>query len=29
MAAINVTIDNFDNEIMKSDLPVLLDFWAP
>jgi thioredoxin 1 len=29
MAAINVTIDNFDNEVMKSDLPVLLDFWAP
>ena len=29
MSAVNVTIDNFDNEVMKSDLPVLLDFWAP
>lgn len=28
MAEITVTNDNFQNEIMDSDLPVLLDFWA-
>ncbi len=28
MTAIKITKDNFDSEVMKSDLPVLLDFWA-
>jgi len=26
---IEVNDDNFDKEILKSDKPVLLDFWAP
>jgi len=29
MAAINININNFHNEVMNSDKPVLLDFWAP
>lgn len=29
MAALNLTIDNFDQEVLKSDKPVLIDFWAP
>lgn len=28
MVEITVTNDNFQNEIMDSDLPVLIDFWA-
>ncbi|MDR3553005.1 MAG: thioredoxin [Clostridia bacterium] len=24
-----VTSENFDQEVMKSDVPVLIDFWAP
>ena len=28
MSAINITFDNFQNEVMNSDRPVLLDFWA-
>ncbi|MFA6099287.1 MAG: thioredoxin [Patescibacteria group bacterium] len=24
-----VTQDNFEKEVLKSDLPVLVDFWAP
>ena len=28
MAAINVNKNNFDQEILNSDKPVLLDFWA-
>ncbi|MBQ3080727.1 MAG: thioredoxin [Clostridia bacterium] len=28
MNAVKVTKDNFDQEIMKSDRPVLVDFWA-
>lgn len=28
MAAIKITKANFENEVMKSDKPVLLDFWA-
>ena len=29
MSAININKSNFQNEVMKSDKPVLLDFWAP
>ena len=28
MSAINLTDDNFENEVLKSDQPVLVDFWA-
>ena len=28
MSVIQVTEDNFDEVVMKSDKPVLLDFWA-
>ena len=28
MKAIKITKDNFDTEVMKSDKPVLIDFWA-
>ncbi len=27
--AMNITNENFEKEVMKSDLPVLVDFWAP
>ena len=29
MSAINISTNNFQNEVMNSDKPVLLDFWAP
>ncbi len=29
MSAINVTQNNFVQEVVHSDKPVLLDFWAP
>ena len=29
MSAINLNNSNFQNEVMHSDKPVLLDFWAP
>lgn len=29
MSAINITKDNFQNEVINSNKPVLLDFWAP
>ena len=29
MSAINVNQHNFQGEVMESDRPVLLDFWAP
>ena len=29
MSVINITRNNFQNEIITSDKPVLLDFWAP
>ena len=28
MATIIITKDNFENEVLKSDKPVLLDFWS-
>lgn len=28
MSAIKITKQNFENEVLKSDKPVLLDFWA-
>ena len=28
MAVIKITQDNFEAEVLKSDKPVLLDFWA-
>ena len=29
MAALNINIHNFENEVINSDKKVLLDFWAP
>ena len=29
MAVVTVTKDNFEAEVLKSDVPVLVDFWAP
>ena len=29
MSALNINKDNFQNEVVNSDKPVLLDFWAP
>ena len=29
MAVITLTTENFEQEVLKSDLPVLVDFWAP
>ena len=29
MTAININKNNFQSEVMLSDKPVLLDFWAP
>lgn len=29
MSAININKSNFHNEVVRSDRPVLLDFWAP
>ena len=28
MAALHVTLENFDKEVLQSDKPVLVDFWA-
>jgi len=28
MSVINITKENFQNEVLQSDKPVLLDFWA-
>ncbi len=29
MSAININKSNFPDEVLRSDRPVLLDFWAP
>ena len=29
MAELKITRENFENEVMKSNIPVLIDFWAP
>lgn len=29
MNALHITKENFETEVMKSDKPVLIDFWAP
>ena len=29
MSALKITKENFTKEVMESDVPVLLDFWAP
>ena len=28
MSILKITNDNFENEVLQSDLPVLIDFWA-
>ncbi len=28
-ATLTITDDNFEEEVMKSDTPVMVDFWAP
>ena len=28
MAALHITNENFENEVLNSDKPVLIDFWA-
>ena len=28
MAVVTITKENFENEVLKSDKPVLLDIWA-
>ncbi|MCF6765515.1 thioredoxin [Thiotrichales bacterium 19S3-7] len=29
MSVINVTDQNFESEVIQSDLPVIVDYWAP
>ena len=29
MSAVNISMNNFQEEVLNSDKPVLLDFWAP
>ena len=29
MAEVTITAENFEEEVLRSDIPVLLDFWAP
>ncbi|MEC4677214.1 MAG: thioredoxin [Nitrospirota bacterium] len=28
-SAVNITTESWDKEVIKSDLPVMVDFWAP
>ena len=28
MAELKITKNNFENEVLKSDIPVIIDFWA-
>ena len=28
MATVNITDENFDNEVLKSSKPIVVDFWA-
>ncbi len=27
--AMNITVENFEKSVLKSEIPVLVDFWAP
>lgn len=29
MSVLNINISNFENEVINSEKPVLIDFWAP
>ena len=29
MSVLHITKENFENEVIKSEVPVLIDFWAP
>lgn len=29
MSELNITMQNFEEEVLRSEKPVLLDFWAP
>lgn len=29
MAELKITSENFENEVLNSEVPVILDFWAP
>ena len=29
MSSIEITVDNFQSEVLQSPVPVLVDFWAP
>lgn len=29
MSVIQITMENFKEEVLKADVPVLVDFWAP
>lgn len=29
MSALHITRENFEQEVLKSNIPVLIDFWAP